>query len=400
MVSPGLFDALARGIVTGSVIAAGALGLSLIYSIAEVPNFAHGDMITIGAYLALVFNNPSAIPFVPDFGSLSLLVSAIIALVLAGVFGATYEYVIFRRFRENNADLITMVIVSLGLAFILRNVVLFLVGSKNIAYQTERIVNTNFDLYLTGAGLTVQTTQRQDGVLTLTGEWGYPYWLLLGTAITAAGIALAVTRWRRRDAGFATVYLVPPRVLGAGVGVATVGAIGILGRLESHDTATAIASTRVGLNIKYVVIVVTALVAMLLLNVVLKRTKYGKAMRATADNMSLAEVRGVRVDRVQLLVWTVAGVLTALAGVLIGWFASNLSPNTGFNLLLPIFAAVILGGISSPAGAVIGGYVIGLCLDLSVFLLPSEFAVYRTSVAFVILIGVLLIKPEGLRGEV
>lgn len=63
MVNPGLLDAIVQGIITGSVIAGGALGLSLIYDIAEVPNFAHGDMITIGAYLALVFNNPGEYHF-------------------------------------------------------------------------------------------------------------------------------------------------------------------------------------------------------------------------------------------------------------------------------------------------------------------------------------------------
>jgi neutral amino acid transport system permease protein len=139
---------------------------------------------------------------------------------------------------------------------------------------------------------------------------------------------------------------------------------------------------------------------MFLLNLVLKRTKLGKAMRATADNVGLAEVRGVDVDRVQLVVWVVAGLLTALAGVLTGWFASNLNPNTGFDLLLPIFAAVILGGISSPYGAVLGSFVIGISMDVGVFLLPADLAVYRTAIAFVMLVAVLLVRPEGLWGDV
>jgi neutral amino acid transport system permease protein len=123
-------------------------------------------------------------------------------------------------------------------------------------------------------------------------------------------------------------------------------------------------------------------------------------MRATADNMALAEVRGVDIDRVQLVVWSLAGVLTALAGVLTGWFASNLNPNMGFSLLLPIFAAVILGGITSPYGAVLGALLIGVSMDVGVYLLPAEYATYRTAIAFVILIVVLLFKPEGLWGDV
>ena len=150
MATPGLLDALLQGVITGSIIAAGALGLSLIYSIAEVPNFAHGDMITVGAYLVLLFNAPEAVPFLPDFGSVPLVVAAVLGIAVAGGFGAVYELAIFRRFRERDADLITMVIVSLGLSLILRNVVLFLVGSKNVRYETARVVNTNVDLYLTG----------------------------------------------------------------------------------------------------------------------------------------------------------------------------------------------------------------------------------------------------------
>jgi neutral amino acid transport system permease protein len=116
--------------------------------------------------------------------------------------------------------------------------------------------------------------------------------------------------------------------------------------------------------------------------------------------MALAEVRGVDIDRVQLVVWSLAGVLTALAGVLTGWFASNLNPNMGFSLLLPVFAAVILGGITSPYGAVLGALLIGVSMDVGVYLLPPEYATYRTAIAFVILILVLLVRPEGLWGDV
>ena len=139
---------------------------------------------------------------------------------------------------------------------------------------------------------------------------------------------------------------------------------------------------------------------MLLLNLVLKTTKLGRAMRATADNMDLAEVRGVNADRVQLVVWVVAAMLAALAGILTGWFATNLTPNMGFALLLPIFAAVILGGISSPYGAVAGAMIIGLSMDVGVYLLPAGSSTYRVAIAFVILIGVLLVKPEGIWGDI
>jgi neutral amino acid transport system permease protein len=398
MADPGLLDALLQGLVTGSIIAAGALGLSLIYSIAEVPNFAHGDMITIGAYVALAVNAPSKVPFLPPVEGVGLLVAGGAALLVAGGFGAVYEKTIFRHFRRRDADLITMVIVSLGLALILRNVVLFLVGSKNVTYATERVVNTNVDLSVASGGVGVRAVQRQAGELVVTGEWGYA-WPVVALAVVVAGAAgYGVYRWRSVDEDYRTVHLVSPRVLGVAAGVLVVAVVAALVR-GAHPDSTVYA-TQIGLSVKYAVIVGATLVTMFLVNLLLKATKTGKAMRATADNMALAEVRGVDIDRVQLVVWSLAGVLTALAGVLTGWFASNLNPNMGFSLLLPIFAAVILGGITSPYGAVLGALLIGVSMDVGVFLLPSEYTTYRTAIAFVILIVVLLFKPEGLWGDV
>lgn len=399
MVSPGLLDATVQGLITGAVIAGGALGLSLIYDIAEVPNFAHGDMITIGAYLALVFNNPAEIPFLPDFGSTPFVLAALLGIVSAGLLGAVYELAIFRKFRRKDADLITMVIVSLGLALVLRNVVLFLVGSKNIQYQTPRVITTNFDFLLTQGGLTVITTQQRAGNLTTTGEWGYPWWLVITGLLISIGVGYAVYSLYQQGEEFSTVYLIPPRILGTAGGIVTALLIGAFVRLGPQGTNYLI-GTQIGLNIKHLTILGVVILAMLILNIILKTTKLGRAMRATADNMDLAEVRGVNADRVQLIVWVVAAMLAALAGILTGWFATNLTPNMGFALLLPIFAAVILGGISSPYGAVAGAMIIGLSMDVGVYLLPAGSSTYRVAIAFVILIGVLLVKPEGIWGDV
>ncbi|NHN40249.1 branched-chain amino acid ABC transporter permease [Halorubellus sp. JP-L1] len=401
MVSTGLLDALAQGLVTGSIIAAGAIGLSLVYSIAEVPNFAHGDMITIGAYLALVVNRPGEIAFLPGLpgGAVSLLLAAGFALVVGSLFGGLYELAIFRRFRSKDADLITMVIISLGLALVLQNVVLFVAGSRNISYDTATVLDVNWDFYLTGAGLTIQRTQRQAGEIAVVGEWGYPWWLVVGALAAAVAVGYGTYRWRSTDASYRTQHLVSPRVLGVLGALATILAIGYVARFDPAGT-DAVLSTRIGTSRKDVTVVVVVAIAMFLLNLVLKQTRLGKGMRATADNMDLAEVRGVDVDRVQLVVWVIAGLLTALAGVLAGWNASNLNPNMGFTLLLPVFAAVILGGIRSPYGAAAGALVIGVSMDVGVYLLPSGMATYRTAIAFVILILVLMVKPEGLWGDV
>jgi len=185
-----------------------------------------------------------------------------------------------------------------------------------------------------------------------------------------------------------------------GAGLATLLLCAYLLRFHSGVVADPLASTRVGTSWKDGTVVVLTGLAMLALNVLLKTTKLGKSMRATADNLDLAEVRGVDVDRVQLVVWVVAGLLAALAGVLAGWSASNVNPNMGFSLLLPVFAAVIMGGIRSPYGSALAGLIIGLSMDLGVYFLPPSLAVYREAIAFVILIAVLLVRPEGLWGDV
>lgn len=327
------------------------------------------------------------------------MLAAIIGVILAGIFGAVYELVIFRKFRKKDADLITMVIVSLGLALVLRNVVLFLVGSRNIQYQTPRVITTNFDFLITQSGLTVIATKQQASELATISQWGYPWWLIIGGILVAVGVGYAIYSFYNKEEDFSTVYLIPPKILGTTGSIATILILGVLARVEPQGTEY-IFGTQVGLNIKHITILAVVVTAMFILNMMLKTTKLGRAMRATADNMDLAEVRGVDADRVQLVVWVVAAMLAALAGILTGWFATNLTPNMGFALLLPIFAAVILGGISSPYGAVAGAMIIGLSMDVGVYLLPAGSSTYRVAIAFMMLIGVLLVKPEGIRGDI
>ncbi|AHG03069.1 branched-chain amino acid ABC transporter permease [Halobacterium sp. DL1] len=399
MVETGIVNALLQGIVTGGIIAAGALGLSLVYSIAEVPNFAHGDMLTVGAYLALALNNPSELPLVPSTLVLPFALAAVGGVLLAGVFGGVYEKVVFKQFRGKDADLITMVIVSLGLALVLRNLVLFLVGSKNVTYDTVSRVDFNADLYLTGQGVAVEINQRAGGALQTLDAWGYGWPVVVAILLVAVAVGVAVYRWRTGDQGFEKVHFVSPWIWGVASGAVTLVAAALLARGAPLAVSDAVASTRVGYSRKFGIIIAVMIATMLCMNYVLKRTKTGRAMRATADDQALARVRGVDIDRVQLVVWVLAAVLAAIAGVLLGWYASNLNPNMGFSLLLPVFAAVIVGGIDSPYGAALGGLLIGISMDVGVYLLPAGFATYRTAIAFVILVAVLLVKPEGLWGD-
>lgn len=142
------------------------------------------------------------------------------------------------------------------------------------------------------------------------------------------------------------------------------------------------------------VVALTALL-MLALHGFLSRTRLGKAMRAVSDDPSLARVTGIDVQAVIRWTWIVGGGLAAVAGVLFG-LTVQISPEMGFNLILPIFAAAILGGVGSVYGAVLGGLIIGLAQSLSV---PLIGAAYKPAVAFALMFLILLVYPKGILGE-
>jgi len=131
------------------------------------------------------------------------------------------------------------------------------------------------------------------------------------------------------------------------------------------------------------------------LHVFLSRTTLGRAMRATAENPALATLVGIDVRAVVRWTWLIGGGMAAVAGIFLG-LTVQVRPSMGFDLLLPLFAAAILGGIGSPYGAVLGGLLIGLAESLSVPLVGSE---YRQAVGFLVMLAMLLWRPQGLLGE-
>ena len=145
-----------------------------------------------------------------------------------------------------------------------------------------------------------------------------------------------------------------------------------------------------------VLVIIVAFILMFLLHYLLSRTMIGKAMRALSDNIDLARISGINVDQVILWTWVIGLGLAASGGVLYG-LVTAIRPSMGWYLLLPMFAAIILGGIGNPYGTIAGGMVIGLSQELSTAVLPTE---YKFAVSFVVMAVMLLIKPEGLFGGV
>jgi branched-subunit amino acid ABC-type transport system permease component len=144
-------------------------------------------------------------------------------------------------------------------------------------------------------------------------------------------------------------------------------------------------------------IIAIAVVAMLLIHLLLRYTKLGKAMRATAADPDLARNCGIATDRVIDLAWAISGALCGLAGVILVMNVTAFTFTTGAQFLIPIVAVAVLGGIGQPYGAMLGALVIGITSEVAAAIFNPE---YKDVVAFVILVIVLLARPQGILSEV
>lgn len=137
-----------------------------------------------------------------------------------------------------------------------------------------------------------------------------------------------------------------------------------------------------------------AVATLALVFALLHLTPIGRQMRAVADDPALARVSGIAPGRVMSVLWLTAGAVSGIAGVLIG-IKTVVAPEMGWELLLPAFAAAILGGIGHPVGAVVAGVLLGIVQELAT---PVVGFTYKIALAFIVLLAVLLIRPRGLFG--
>lgn len=275
-----------NGLVVGSIIAVSGLGLTLIFGILNFINVAYGDYMAAGAYIAFALNSQIGLPIG------AAIVGGVVAMSVGSV---ALDKLVFQHFRTRSP--ITLLIVSIGLAFVLRNLIRAVWGPSGKFYDLPLDANPSF----------------------------------LG----------------------------------------------------------------VRFNIEQVGIMVASLLLLAIVYAILQRTRIGIAMRAASDDRMLSRIRGVDTEKLVLYVWLVGGGIAALGGIMLGLDA-QLRPNMGFTALIPIFAAVILGGIGDPKGAVVGGYAIGVIQEVSVSIIPSE---YKFGVGLLVLIVGLLTRPDGLFGE-
>jgi branched-subunit amino acid ABC-type transport system permease component len=143
------------------------------------------------------------------------------------------------------------------------------------------------------------------------------------------------------------------------------------------------------------IVILVGFATLVATGLMLRMTILGKRMRALSDDLDLAETSGINTSRVILYTWLFAGGLAGLAGVFAGAI-TQLQPELGFELLLPIFAAVVLGGIGNAFGALAAGIVLGVVIEWSTFIVAPGL---KLAVGFLILIVVLIIRPQGIFGQ-
>lgn len=282
-----------NGIAVGAIIALAAVGLTLTNGILRLPNFAHGDFLTLGAYLTFLLDTQLLAPLFSGT-EVKIWVAIAIGSVFTILAFLLSEYLIWRPMRDRRANSTTLTIISIGLALFIRNGIIFIWGGGNQTYD-----------------------------------------LPVEAAVSLGGVQIQYYQ---------------------------------------------------------IVVIVLSVLAVLGLHFLLQNTKIGKAMRAVADDIDLASVSGINVQQVVLATWILAGGLTALSGGLYGLITA-VRPNMGWFLLLPMFAAIILGGLGNPYGAIFGALIIGVAQEMSTSFMPTE---YKLAIALVVMVIVLLFRPQGL----
>lgn len=340
-----------NGIVFGSILALSAVGLTLVYGILNLSNFAHGDFVTMGAFGALLM----AVTFGAQLTLLGLVLPILLLLALAGDHAWT-------RF------------LTRGEQTVLAGFALALLAVSAWLWLDRPEPTTTTDLMLVAA--TLVSIVLSVGVL--------------------LGLEFLVWRPLRRKRGTALTLI----IVSIGIGLIIRNGLQLRfgGGLHSFPRPTPVSDLILGVPVsdaqQFTLVASVVLIAGI--HFFLQNTKVGKAMRALADNLDLARVSGIDVDRIIVYVWAIAGALTAIAGVLLSLVNNNtMNVNMGFALLLPLFSSVILGGIGSPYGAIAGGLLVGLATKMSVLWLGSQ---YELAAAFLILVLVLVVRPQGLLG--
>ena len=299
-----MLDQLGNGLLLGIIISVASVALSLLYGVTRIVNFAHGEIIALGAIMASFFSNlpTSRYIFLENTSPLGLSfeLSLALSIIICGIFGAFLELCVFRPLRRNDFGNIAVLVITIGISIFLRHLYLIFASSK-----------------------------PQD----------YPLDL------------------QRRQQYF--IFDLTPR------------------------------------DFK---IIVYGILIMVIFGLFISFTSIGKQMRAVRDSTELANISGINSDRIILYTWILSSMLAGTAGIFQGMI-NDVRWNMGFLILLLVFAGTVLGGIGTSFGAMVGGFIIGIVVQVSVALPFMEgHAEAKNAIALGIMIFILLIRPQGIFG--
>lgn len=289
-----LIDSLIRSLQVGSLYALMAIGLTLTLAVLRLPNFAHAELITVGAYVALLVSM--------DLSTNPLLVLGL-AFICSAVVALLSHRIVYRPLARLNSSMYTLILASFSLGLILRYIIFLFVDRYDLF---DKRIQVPLEIWV------------QTDYVTLTNVF---FWVI---------------------------------------------------------------PTSIGLVI--------------VLSLLLNYTELGREMRALADNLTLAKVIGVPVERVHDLTWILVGGLAGVAGALWGIY-TWVNPLVGWLAILSVFAATVLGGMTSFSGTILGAYVVGFSENTLMQLLNQwvglDFS-FKPAIPFIIIILVLLFRPQGL----
>ncbi len=300
-----MIEQFGNGLLLGIIISVASVALSLLYGVTRIVNFAHGEIIALGAIMTLFFSNPidSRVLFLDRYSPLGMnfTFSIIISIIICGIFGGLLEIFLFKPLRKSEVGNIAVLVVTIGLSIFFRHIYLL--------FATGKVQNFPLELERRQTYLFFDMTPRNFQVL-------------------IAGLAV-----------------------------------------------------------------------MIFIGLFLSFTKIGKAMRAVRDSNELANISGINSDNIILFTWVSSSMLAGLAGIFQA-IINDVRYNMGFLILLLIFAGTVLGGIGTSFGAMVGGLLIGIFVQVSVALPFMEgHTEAKNAVALAIMILILLFRPQGIFGQ-
>ena len=300
-----MLDQLGNGLLLGIIISVASVALSLLYGVTRIVNFAHGEIIALGAIATLFFSSPLdyRVLFLEKFSPLGLnfSISFFMAILVCCLFGGLLEDFLFRPLRKNDVGNIAVLVVTIGLSILVRHLYLL--------FASGRVQNFPLELQRRQTYLFFDMTPRNFNVL------------------------------------------------------------------------------------------IAGIIVMIIVGLLLTYTRLGKAMRAVRDSEELSSVSGINSDNIILITWVSSSMLAGLAGI----FQATINDvrwNMGFLILLLIFAGTVLGGIGTSFGAMVGGLMIGIMVQVSVGLPFMEgHTEAKNAVALAVMILILLFRPQGIFGK-